>query len=117
MFDLFQSLSGFATDMSTDWNPVPEYREGLEDYEAFKEKLRNALDQLMGQSDFLQEYAAANGTTVAELMTTQGVETRGAVADRLKEMLRKQLEKLLDGCDTVFYDTTIHNFVYYFGVN
>ena len=29
----------------------------------------------------------------------------------------KQLEKLLDGCDTVFYDTTIHNFVYYFGVN
>src|SRR5699024_9721026 len=38
MFDLFQSLSGFATDMSTDWNPVPEYREGLEDYEAFKEK-------------------------------------------------------------------------------
>ena len=117
MFDLFQSLSGFATDMSTDWNPVPEYREGLEDYEAFKEKLRNALDQLMGQSDFLQEYAAANGTTVAELMTAQGVETRGAVADRLKEMLRKQLEKLLDGCDTVFYDTTIHNFVYYFGVN
>ncbi len=39
------------------------------------------------------------------------------MGDRLKAMLRQQLEKLLDACDQVFYDSTIHNFVFYFGVN
>lgn len=33
---LFQQLAGFATDMSADKNPVPGYRNMLEEYEAFK---------------------------------------------------------------------------------
>lgn len=117
MFDLLQGISGFATDMSADWNPVPDYCENLEDYEAFKEKLRNSLENLLNRQDFLEQYAAANQTTSAALVSAQTAEPQGVVADRLKAKLRKQLEELLSACDAVIYDTTIHNFVYYFGVN
>ena len=116
-FDLFRDLAGFATDMSTDWDPVPDYRETLGDYEAFKARIRSKLEEELAQPDFLEQYAAANETTVAELLVSQGAEAQGAVGDRLKAMLRQQLEKLLDACDQVFYDSTIHNFVFYFGVN
>ena len=115
--DLFRDLSGFATDMSADWNPVPDYRELLENYEAFRDDLLARLESQMAQPDFLEQYAAANGVTVAELLVSQGAEVQGPVGDRLKAALREQLKKLLASCDQVFYDSTIHNFVFYFGVN
>jgi hypothetical protein len=40
---LFQQLAGFATDMSADKNPVPGYRNMLEEYEAFKQKVFDSL--------------------------------------------------------------------------
>ena len=56
-------------------------------------------------------------TVVSELLVSQGAEVQGPVGDRLKAALREQLKKLLASCDQVFYDSTIHNFVFYFGVN
>ena len=88
--DLFRDLSGFATDMSADWNPVPDYRELLENYEAFRDDLLARLESQMAQPDFLEQYAAANGVTVAELLVSQGAEVQGPVGDRLKAALREQ---------------------------
>lgn len=67
---------GFATDMSTDWDPVPDYRETLGDYEAFKARIRSKLEEELAQPDFLEQYAAANETTVAELLVSQAQRPR-----------------------------------------
>ncbi len=52
---LYQKLAGFATDMSADKNPVPDYRKMLEDYESFKKSVYGVLDRLTSLSakDFL----------------------------------------------------------------
>lgn len=46
---LFQQLAGFATDMSADKNPVPGYRNMLEEYEAFKQKVFDGPGHQAGQ--------------------------------------------------------------------
>lgn len=51
-FDLFRDLAGFATDMSTDWDPVPDYRETLGDYEAFKARIRSQAGRGTGTARF-----------------------------------------------------------------
>ena len=54
---LFQQLAGFATDMSADKNPVPGYRNMLEEYEAFKQKVFDGLGIKLDSANFAREYA------------------------------------------------------------
>ena len=43
---LFQKLSGGATGLSKDWNPVPQYLETLEEYESFKDLINEKIDAI-----------------------------------------------------------------------
>lgn len=61
---LYQMLAGFATDMSADKNPVPNYRNMLEEYEAFKQKVFDLLGVKLDSADFAQEYAQVTGVAM-----------------------------------------------------
>ena len=61
---LYQMLAGFATDMSADKNPVPNYRNMLEEYEAFKQKVFDLLGVKLDSADFAQEYAQVTGVAI-----------------------------------------------------
>lgn len=43
---LFQKLSGVASGLSKDKNPVPDYEKGLEDYETLKKIVSNMIDSI-----------------------------------------------------------------------
>lgn len=47
---LYQKLAGFATEMSADKNPVPDYRKMLADYEDFKESVYDRMDKVLKMS-------------------------------------------------------------------
>ncbi len=125
---LYQKLAGFATDMSADKNPVPDYRKMLEDYESFKKSVYGVLDRLTGLSakDFLANcavkngpaiYAAAEGGFASDPANgASDLSTLGFV-DNLKKNLRAAVDKIFEVYDKMVYDETIHNFVYYFGCN
>lgn len=120
VLDLFQKLSGFATDMSADWNPVPSYREYLENYDAAKEKLLAEMERLFGQENFLEEYQSVMQMSQEELQVYSaqaGLQTREELVSSIQEEIRERAEALLAAYDEVFYDKLIRNFVYYFGVN
>ena len=63
---LYQMLAGFATDMSADKNPVPGYRNMLEEYEAFKQKVFDLLGVKLDSADFAQEYAQVTGVAMLQ---------------------------------------------------
>ena len=63
---LIQELAGFATDMSADKNPVPDYRQMLSDYEAFKAKVYGILDNL-SLTDAVK-FAVENPEATAQLL-------------------------------------------------
>ena len=125
---LYQKLAGFATDMSADMNPVPDYRKMLEDYESFKKSVYGVLDRLTSLSakDFLANcavkngpaiYAAAEGGFASDPANgASDLSTLGFV-DNLKKNLRAAVDKIFEVYDKMVYDETIHNFVYYFGCN
>jgi len=125
---LYQKLAGFATDMSADKNPVPDYRKMLEDYESFKKSVYGVLDRLTSLSakDFLANcavkngpaiYAAAEGGFASDPANgASDLSTLGFV-DNLKKNLRAAVDKIFEVYDKMVYDETIHNFVYYFGCN
>ena len=103
---LYQMLAGFATDMSADKNPVPGYRNMLEEYEAFKQKVFDLLGVKLDSADFAQEYAQVTGVAMCSA-DTQG----------LKDDLQSAVKAIFAALDKAVYDDTIHNFVYYFGCN
>ncbi len=43
---LFQKLSGGATGLSKDWNPVPNYLKTLKEYESFKDLINGKIDAI-----------------------------------------------------------------------
>ena len=69
---LYQMLAGFATDMSADKNPVPDYRNMLEEYEAFKQKVFDLLGVKLDSASFAQEYAQVTGVAMCSA-DTQGL--------------------------------------------
>ena len=103
---LYQMLAGFATDMSADKNPVPGYRNMLEEYEAFKQKVFDLLGVKLDSASFAQEYAQVTGVAMCSA-DTQG----------LKDDLQDAVKAIFAALDKAVYDDTIHNFVYYFGCN
>ena len=103
---LYQMLAGFATDMSADKNPVPGYRNMLEEYEAFKQKVFDLLGMKLDSANFAQEYAQVTGVAMCSA-DTQG----------LKDDLQSAVKAIFAALDKAVYDDTIHNFVYYFGCN
>lgn len=110
---LYQKLAGFATDMSADKNPVPEYREMLAEYEAFKEKVAGLLSIELNAADFLAQYQAKTGMV---MYASEEAAPAGFVSD-LKDGVRAAVEEVFAAVDAMVYDELIHNFVYYFGVN
>ena len=103
---LYQMLAGFATDMSADKNPVPDYRNMLEEYEAFKQKVFDLLGVKLDSAGFAQEYAQVTGVAMCSA-DTQG----------LKDDLQSAVKAIFAALDKAVYDDLIHNFVYYFGCN
>ena len=121
---LIQKLAGFATDMSADKNPVPDYRQMLSDYEAFKAKVYGILDTLR-LTDAVK-FAAENPKATAQLLaedvsvasiSTMSREDKFNFVNTMKERIKAMLDEIFKVYDTVVYDETIHNFVYYFGCN
>ena len=110
---LYQSLAAFATTMSADVNPVPEYRQMVADYEAFKEKVYATLDQYLSSPRFLADYQAKTQTV---LYASAEVAPAGFVDD-LKASIRASVDALFAVLDNSVYDSLIHNFVFYFGCN
>lgn len=99
-------LAGFATDMSADKNPVPNYRNMLEEYEAFKQKVFDLLGVKLDSADFAQEYAQVTGVAMYS-----------ADPQGLKDGLQDAVKAIFAALDKAVYDDLIHNFVYYFGCN
>lgn len=115
--DLYQQLSGFATQMSEDKNPVPAYRQMLSDYESFKERIYQLLNVSLNSPSFLSEYQQQTADeTVAAQFSANGAVPYGLL-DGLKEEVRTALDNLFEVIDKAVYDKYIHNFVYYFGCN
>ena len=121
---LIQKLAGFATDMSADKNPVPDYRQMLSDYEAFKAKVYGILDKL-SLTDAIK-FTAENPKATAQLLaedvsvasiSTMSREDKFNFVNTMKERIKAMLDEIFKVYDTVVYDETIHNFVYYFGCN
>ena len=110
---LYQKLAGFATEMSADKNPVPDYRKMLADYEAFKESVYDRMDKVlkMSPAQLLREYAKSARTSTYSLKEFKGFK------DELQKNLKTMVDAIFKVFDAVVYDETIHNFVYYFGCN
>ena len=111
--ELYQKLAGFATEMSADKNPVPDYRKMLADYEAFKESVYDRMDKVlkMSPAQLLREYAKSARTSTYSLKEFKGFK------DELQKNLKTMVDAIFKVFDAVVYDETIHNFVYYFGCN
>ena len=111
--ELYQKLAGFATEMSADKNPVPDYRKMLADYEAFKESVYDRMDKVlkMSPAQLLQEYTKSARTSTYSLRDAFGFR------DELQKNLKIMVDEIFKVFDAVVYDETIHNFVYYFGCN
>ena len=111
--ELYQKLAGFATEMSADKNPVPDYRKMLADYEAFKESVYDRMDKVlkMSPAQLLREYAKSARTSTYSLKEFKGFK------DELQKNLKTMVDEIFKVFDAVVYDETIHNFVYYFGCN
>lgn len=43
---IFKKLSGGVTNLTKDWNPVPDYVQGLKDYESFKDLINEKIDSI-----------------------------------------------------------------------
>ena len=121
---LIQKLAGFATDMSADKNPVPDYRQMLSDYEAFKAKVYGILDKLSltDAVKFAVENPEATAQLLAEDVSVASISTMSwkdklNFVNTMKERIKAMLDEIFKVYDTVVYDETIHNFVYYFGCN
>ena len=123
---LIQKLAGFATDMSADKNPVPDYRQMLSDYEAFKAKVYGILDKLSlaDAVKFAAENPEATAQLLAEDVSVASISTMSwkdklnlNFVNTMKERIKAMLDEIFKAYDTVVYDETIHNFVYYFGCN
>ena len=121
---LVQKLAGFATDMSADKNPVPDYRQMLSDYEAFKAKVYGILDKLSltDAVKFAVENPEATAQLLAEDVSVASISTMSwkdklNFVNTMKERIKAMLDEIFKVYDTVVYDETIHNFVYYFGCN
>ena len=121
---LIQELAGFATDMSADKNPVPDYRQMLSDYEAFKAKVYGILDNLSltDAVKFAVENPEATAQLLAEDVSEASISTMSwkdklNFVNTMKERIKAMLDEIFKVYDTVVYDETIHNFVYYFGCN
>ena len=121
---LIQELAGFATDMSADKNPVPDYRQMLSDYEAFKAKVYGILDNLSltDAVKFAVENPEATAQLLAEDVSAASISTMSwkdklNFVNTMKERIKAMLDEIFKVYDTVVYDETIHNFVYYFGCN
>lgn len=110
---LYQSLTAFATSMSADKNPVPDYRRMQEEYETYKTKVYALLDKHLSSRNFLAEYQAQ---TQVSLYATTEVAPAGFVDD-LKAGIRNSVDAIFEELDRAVYDELIHNFVYYFGCN
>lgn len=104
---LYQQLAGFATQMSKDKNPVPDYRNMQTEYESFKKDVYDVLDRLLKKdtAEFLMEYPKPVATYSADSATS------------LKSDLRDMVDQIFKAYDSMIYDEQIHNFVYYFGCN
>ena len=111
--ELYQKLASFATEMSADKNPVPDYRKMLADYEAFKESVYDRMDKVlkMSPAQLLQEYTKSARTSTYSLRDAFGFR------DELQKNLKIMVDEIFKVFDAVVYDETIHNFVYYFGCN
>lgn len=110
---LYQKLSGFASEMAEDKDPVPEYRQMLADYEAFKARVYGLLDLELSAPDFLAKYQAKTG---AVLYASAEAAPEGFL-DNLKAGIREEVDAIFAALDQMVYDETIHNFVFYFGCN
>lgn len=110
---LYQKLAGFATDMSADKNPVPEYRQMLADYEAFKARVYGLLDLELGSANFLSNYQEKTGMV---MFASAEAAPAGFISD-LKQGVRDSVDAVFAAVDEMVYDSLIHNFVYYFGCN
>lgn len=111
--DLFQRLSGFASDMSADKNPVPSYLEMQNDYEAFKETIYALLEGKLKSPEFLFDYQSVTGV---EMYAEPEAAPAGYI-DSLRDFIRDAVDQVFEALDKAVYDNMIHNFVYYFGVN
>lgn len=111
--ELYQKLAGFATEMSADKNPVPDYRKMLADYEAFKESVYDRMDKVlkMSPAQLLREYTKSARTSTYSLLDAF------SFWDELQKNLKIMVDEIFKVFDAVVYDETIHNFVYYFGCN
>lgn len=103
--DLYQKLAGFATDMSTDKNPVPSYRKMQSDYESFKSNIYGMLDKFLAAPDFFATYQSKLGARAY------------AEPDSARTDIRASIDAIFAELDKAVYDKQIHSFVYYFGVN
>lgn len=87
---LFQKLSGLATGLSKDWNPVPEYRKGLESYEEFKQLILGEIDALSTYSS--EEENDELYEIISEVMDEEN--TNAITTDEFIESLSE--EELID---------------------
>lgn len=116
---VFQELSRFATAMSEDKNPVPDYRDMISDYESFKKDIYQILDGLTTKD--AAAFAAAYPQEAAEIAVDSvpgSIEAdQKAFLGLMKVDIRAMVDAIFETYDKAVYDETIHNFVYYFGCN
>ena len=122
---LYQTFAGFVTDLSANKDPVPEYRQMLEDYESFKKTVYSKIEGLTSQS--AQELlisctaddsaAEDNGFALDSASIVSGFDLFGSIKENLKEKLEAAADTMFACYDEMVYDETIHNLVYYFGCN
>lgn len=116
---IFQELSHFATAMSEDKNPVPDYRDMISDYESFKKDIYQILNGLTTKD--AASFAAAYPQEAAEIavdVTPGSIEAdQKAFLGQMKLDIRAMVDAIFETYDKAVYDETIHNFVYYFGCN
>ena len=85
---LFQKLSGGATGLSKDWNPVPQYLETLEEYESFKDLINEKIDAIS-----LADSGSSN-TDLAEMINetlTEDDELGVSIDDYLESLDEEEL--------------------------
>lgn len=83
---LFQKISGIASDLSEDWNPVPQYEQDLKNYEDLK-------DQVLGGIALLALDNENDASVSAELL-----EDMNAVAEE-KDTAALTVDEFLAGLD------------------
>ena len=110
---LYQKLAGFATGMSYEKNPVPEYRQMIADYEEFKARVYGFMDLHLNSANFLSTYQEKTGVV---MYADDDVVPNGIISD-LKKCVRDSVDSVFAAMDKMVYDELIHNFVYYFGCN